>query len=536
MTYGGANGSNTVLRPSTPRTPNDRCICKKHALEDHADPTPFESGGKFKDWTYNRLVPADLNEIKSQIKITWKDRNGVTRAEEWVNVGSIITVPSAAQPYEQPGSGESFSGWFTDPGGVRLNPGVTTAPSSDVVYKAEFQQTSYTIVFKNRDVSTDQPVSSPVYYTETVYYGNTISAPSTNPTPVNPVSGKIYNFSNWVLENTNKYLGIDITKAATGKKGIGAPGTYTFIACYDGTDVTDNNIKIFDNIGQLPVSGTTPPHDVPGDIGNFWSGSTAVPNGWYSLVHDGHNYDDSNGDVLSSDRGISPSETERQRMLGLQNKTYVARHKVTLDGTDYYSYVGDSIVYEYFDITQSHTSTPVVSGFKTSDSLVTSSDLLSEITFKDSSDNIILHIKSNDPWIKFAIIDVRQDLPNGTYINFADMDKYKNNPGSFTDNDIAHTEGIMVQAEIQYYIADNTTTDARRGIVEVQTPQGGYCTYVTDTSKRNTQYYEPPTGTGTHSLPNPWPFTSTGDDRNDNYMTKGNVYFYQLGTTYTDQL
>ena len=508
---------------------NNRDIWKSQAI---AYGATLNSPYNQNTWAQNRLLPVDV-AIKQKIKITWQRVDGTVITVSRADAGSIIQVPSEASTYAS--SVTNFDGWYTNPGDQPLVIGTTTAPSTNVVYKAK-EQTLYTIIFLNRDVSADQPVSSPVYYTETVYYGNTISAPSTNPTPVNPVSGKIYNFSNWVLENTNKYLGIDITKAATGKKGIGAPGTYTFIACYDGTDVTDNNIKIFDNIGQLPVSGTTPPDLVPGDIGNFWAGSTAVPNGWYSLVHDGHNYDDSNGDVLSSDRGISPSETERQRMLGLQNKTYVARHKVTLDGTDYYSYVGDSIVYEYFDITQSHTSTPVISGFKTSDSLVTSSDLLSEITFKDSSDNIILHIKSNYPWIKFAIIDVRQDLPNGTYIKFADIDKYKNNPGSFTDNDVAHTEGIMVQAEIQYYIADNTTTSARRGIVEVQTPQGGYCTYVTDTSKRNTQYYKPPTGTGTHNLPNPWPFTSTGDNRNDNYMTKGKVYFYQLGPTYTDQL
>lgn len=433
-------------------------------------------------WAYNRLLP--VNSMKQMYIITIDPNNGESTYTIKVPAGQ---TPSPTQPTR---SGYTFNGWSPTLVPATADATYTAQWVPDVVY--------YTIRFLKSDGITEA-------YPSVQYAAGSRITPIPSQgdesdnyaaTLVNPDPDMIYTPTGWGLStNIDKKLGIQITRAN---------GDYTFISTFNGDSRNDGNIKIFDQIGQLfNATKETPLHPSSGinkhDIYSFTVGKT----GWYSMVHDGHSASGSNPDVLGADKGVSPSETERKRVYPSASD----RHNVG----GFYSYTGDSIIYEPFEITQNYTADHVISGFKTAESRVTSDDLLTEITFKDSNDNVVLHIKSLDPtWLKFAIIDVR-----GSYTNTKFLDTATYDPATYTEKlypaqgaNTLLVENIPLQAEIFYYIADNSG-NARCGEIEVETPQGGDCSYVTN--QANTVF----------------------DNTNNKYMTKGTVYFYQLGPNYT---
>lgn len=506
MTYSEAN---RILGSSL--SPNDYCICKKTALANHANPAPFNTGGKFEAWTNNRLVVVDPEIDILRFTITWNFGGNGTSDKIVQNVpyGTSISSSTAGKPANPTWTGHTFLGWYIEntpleDQTVSQNTTVTAHWREDIVY--------YTVRFLKSDGTTEayssvqyaegSKIAYPGSGTSTDNYGQGVESDNYAATLVNPDPDMLYAPSGWGLStDTNKKLGTQI-KYAKGEYAVN--GIITFISTFNSDTRNDGNIKIFDQIGQLfNTTKETPTHPSSGinkhDIYSFIVGKT----GWYSMVHDGHSASGSNPDVLGSDKGISPSETERKRVYTSASD----RHNVG----GFYAYTGDSIIYEPFEITQNYTADHVISGFKTAESSVTSDDLLTEITFKDSNDNVVLHIKSLDPtWLKFAIIDVR-----GSYTNSKFLDTAAYDPATYTeklypaqDANTLQVENIPLQAEIFYYIADNDT-NARCGEIEVETPQGGDCSYVTNQS--NTVF----------------------DNTNNKYMTKGTVYFYQLGPNYT---
>lgn len=473
------NAAKQRLRISGSDYTNNREVWKKWAIDNGADPTPFQPGQRFGVWTNNRLVPVEA--LTQMYIITINPNNGQSTYTIKVPAGQ---TPNPTTPTR---SGYTFTGWSPTIVPATADATYTAQWTPDVVY--------YTITFLKSDGVTQ--AYPPVSYAA----GSAITIPSQGSesdnyaaTLVNPDPDLYYTPTGWGLStNTDIKLGQQIKYAN---------GNYTFVSTFNGDSRNDGNVKIFDQISQLlNTSKTKPASSKSGDIGKFQDN----PTGWYSMVHDGHSSSGDNPDVLGADKGISPSETERLRVFPSAS----GRH--TVDG--FYSYAGDSIIYEGFDITQTAVADHAISGFKTSDSAVTSNDLLTEITFKDSNNNVTLHIKVNDDhksWLRFAIIDVR-----GGYTNtkFVDMENYDASTYQEVDYPAqgANTlvvSGIPLQAEIQYYIKDNNG-NARCGQIDVETPQGGNCSYVTD--QPNTV------------------FNST----NNKYMTKGTVFFYQLGPDYT---
>lgn len=93
MTYSEAN---TILGSSL--TPNNRCICKKTARDNHADPAPLAS------FTDNRLVPVDYVNLV-EYDITFKYDNNTTWKTERYAYGATPTPGTPSL------SGQIFDGW-----------------------------------------------------------------------------------------------------------------------------------------------------------------------------------------------------------------------------------------------------------------------------------------------------------------------------------------------------------------------------------------------------------------------------------------
>ena len=378
-------------------------------------------------------------------------------------------------------------------------------PQNRLIWDVEQGIVYYTITYLKSDGQT-------VYATEQVAAGSLIPNKSQGTesdnyaaTLVNPNPDMYYTPTGWGLDtNLSKKLGIQIKYADR---------DYTFVSTFNGDSRNDGNVKIFDQVSKLlDTTKTKPAASKSGDVGKF---QTESQTGWYSMVFDGNSIhlsppDPSHyyPDVLGDDHGISPSETERKRV----HPQSTDRHEVG----GFYSHAGDSIIYEQFNLdtlTATDGTGTTISQFKTSDLDVTSNDLLTEVTFKDGNNNVILHIKVNDDhksWLRFAIIDKRG---NQTSTTFVDMETY--DPVTYNINKDRITVGeIPLQAEIQYYIKDNTG-NARCGQVEVETA-GGDCSYVLGKKANDGQSIPFPVG-----------------GNNNKYMTKGIVFFYQLGPDYT---
>lgn len=555
----------------TTYSPNYRCACKKNAI-DGGGKNIYGTDAQFPQ---NRLI-WDVEKNTTSYTVTWVFNDGVTPDKVETNVpqGTSVDSATAGKPSTDPTrTGYDFAGWYI--GNDLLDDQTVSGNITVTAHWTPVTPTTYTVTWDFNDGGT-----TPASVKYNVPQGTSIDSsaagkPSTTPTYTG------YTFDGWYIENTpltNQTVSGNVTVTAhwiaipytytitfvdyddtvistnsnyTYGEVITAPadptrpsddshdyifsgwfstdqdqrqfrhytevrGDETFKARYGSDDRNDGNVKIFDNIGQLaaysPIK-TTPASSSTGDIGRYWTDSNS---GWYSMVHDGHGSSENNADVLGGDKGISPSETIRRNV----HSSSPARKELILDGIKYHSYVGDSIVYNakdtnnnlIFQLSQYNSSTPTVSSFKTSDSNVTSSDLLSEVTFKNGND-VTLHIKSLASWIKFAIIDQRGNTTNTTFV---DMAQY--NPNTYNSaTDRVSVNDIPLQAEIVYYIADNTESGnkGRCGKVLVEAPQGGKCTEVVGV------------------LPSQQGAPAVFSNSNNDYMKEGHVYFYQLGENYT---
>lgn len=318
--------------------------------------------------------------------------------------------------------------------------------------------TYYTITFVDDDTTT--VLHGPYQLEENAR----IEKPSTNPTKVDPEGKKVYEFTGWALStDTTKHLGTDIKYAK---------GNYTFVAEYNGKDVSDGNVRTMDNMGQIEnYSKNKPESSKSGDIGVYW---TKSQNGWFSGPHDGDQ-----DDVMGIDGGISPSGAS------------TGRHQVTKDGVSYTWYTWDSVIYEFLSVQNDREYSDGNALNKTTDQVV-ESELLTEWIGRDSNGNEVMHIKSLNPWIKFAILRAGE----GYNITVPFYDPSGTNETTTVNN-------VPVSILISYFIQDNTNAASRVGKVQVTT-SGGDCSYVAS-------QWAP----------------------NNKYMTDGRVYFYQLGTNYT---
>ena len=123
ITYGdgpGFQGSNSIL--GTSRTPNNRCIAKKTAIDDGALEAPLAV------FEYNRLVPVGSIRPGTVYTIRFLDKNGnVLSTLSIVDGGSFSPsdVPSAPEV-----SGYIFTGW---------SPDINYTPNSSIDYKARYE-------------------------------------------------------------------------------------------------------------------------------------------------------------------------------------------------------------------------------------------------------------------------------------------------------------------------------------------------------------------------------------------------------------
>lgn len=431
--------------------------------------------------------------------------------------GTLIT--SCDKPVDPIKADYNFAGWQYNGQSITGQ----TLPSSNITVTATWTAvtpTTYTITFVDYD---DTPLPN---LTESgLTFGEAISMPSTEPTRPDS-GGKSYKFTGWFSTDADgRQLRPNITEVR---------GDETFKASYNGTDLTDGNIKIFDNIGQMKSSSKNTTRTSPfldnitsSDIGIYWDDQNA---GWFSLPMDGHGkgdsqqtlYDRMKGvDVNGSDGGISPTETSRiARAKEIFNQSSVQDSDITrkhldINNQSYYSYGGDTIVYEHYNVHGNYiaklndttvTNCVVINGQSHS-----SSNLIDEITFYDSNNQPTLKIKALDSWIKFVIEDYTQGPTIYPVITFRDMEQYASGVNVTKTVVGSANNGLVMAGEIHYYIGENNTTNARCGRVEVWTPNGGDCTYVLD------------------------PNDNTFTQQNNKYMTHGYVYFYQLGTNYTQK-
>lgn len=123
ITYGdgpGFQGSNSIL--GTSRTPNNRCIAKKTAIDDGALEAPLAV------FEYNRLVPVGSIRPGTVYTIRFLDKDGnVLSTLSIVDGGSFSPsdVPSAPEI-----SGYNFTGW---------SPEINYTPNSSVDYRAQYE-------------------------------------------------------------------------------------------------------------------------------------------------------------------------------------------------------------------------------------------------------------------------------------------------------------------------------------------------------------------------------------------------------------
>ena len=150
--------ANRILHSSL--SPNNKCIAKGTALDNHADPTPLNAA-PYGSFPRNRLVPVSAIDATVFI-ITFVDG---------VNGGVIETRNiDYGQPIGNPPSAPTISGYtFTG----NWSPTIPATATQSATYTAQYQQdapTTYTIIFVK---STD---GSEITRT-TVTAGDTITAP-----------------------------------------------------------------------------------------------------------------------------------------------------------------------------------------------------------------------------------------------------------------------------------------------------------------------------------------------------------------------
>ena len=139
--------ANSILESSL--TPDNRCICKKTAIQNHAVTSNLAS------YADNRLIPVAA-VVLITYDIQFEDWNGAVLSTQSVRYGHTPTLPTNPSR-----TGYTFTGWSNDP---------NTAPSADTVYTAQYTINSYTVTFKDWD-------GTPLK-TEVVDYGDDATPPA----------------------------------------------------------------------------------------------------------------------------------------------------------------------------------------------------------------------------------------------------------------------------------------------------------------------------------------------------------------------
>lgn len=155
MTYKEAN---QILKCSL--SPNDRCICKKTALENHAQ------AALLAQFAQNRLVP--VSRVQKQYYIVYKAADGSVLKTEWREPGETLNPP--AHPSIE---GKTPNGWA---------PNYTGVATGDAEYTAQYSTIQYTITFLKRDGS--------VLVSQAYDYGARINVPT-------PPQESGYEFTGW---------------------------------------------------------------------------------------------------------------------------------------------------------------------------------------------------------------------------------------------------------------------------------------------------------------------------------------------------
>lgn len=194
MTYYEAN----QLPLNHTLSPNQRCIWKKQALDEGADPTPMNvSPYNTSEWTDNRLIPATIVR-KNDIVITWNAvepgttggsfAGGATTTTTTVAYGASIQANKPANPTK---TGYTFYRWVNDTTHNVLGNETASSPTS---YSATYTINTYTIVWWANANYTGTPHST----VTPANYDTYITKPITNPQA--PTTG--YHFDHWVNRAT----------------------------------------------------------------------------------------------------------------------------------------------------------------------------------------------------------------------------------------------------------------------------------------------------------------------------------------------
>ena len=421
--------ANNVLGSSL--SPNRYCICKKTALQNNADPTPFNTGGTFASWTDNRLVVVQSIDIQ-KYTITWNFGGNGTADKVVANVpyGTPIASSAAGKPADPTWIGYTFDGWYIE-NTLLTNQTV----SGDITVTAHWTQSSYTITW-NPDGGT-WPDSSTGNKTQTgLTLGSNIVDPG-NPEKIDPDDQVIYLFSGF-SSNKPERSGQKFNPAK--HKVI---GDETWTATY-GEEIKPKGGKAqtMDNMGQVENTSKGP-SDLPAA---FHPNGTKVH--WWSGPMDGHSNDEG-----GSDNGISADQSN------------LGRHAVVSDNVTFYHYDGDTCVYEY-QVTDptDPTEMAIINALPHSESAVTT------LLTSWSSPNGRFTIESLNPnWIRFAVTYQQQ-----TFTSYTDPSVSSDYWYYILDANGNQTT-FVTYLVIEYYIADNTTTGSkgRAGSIKVTTSANG---------------------------------------------------------------
>lgn len=135
MIYGGSEGANAILQISPGLTPNNRCICKKTALQHHSQEKPL------RPFDPNRLVPVKKNNmtygVVKEHHIIYRYENGTIAKEEWLQTGDPLSPPA-----HQNKEGYNPNGWTPD---------LPSTASGDGDYTMKYSIKQYTITFLDKD-------------------------------------------------------------------------------------------------------------------------------------------------------------------------------------------------------------------------------------------------------------------------------------------------------------------------------------------------------------------------------------------------
>lgn len=258
-------------------TPGNRCIAKKTATDNYADPAPLQN------FTYNRLVPVTTGYVKLlQYTIrflNWDNSvlqsSNVTRGQTPSYTGSTPTK-----------TGHNFTGW---------SPAVTAATKAQD-YVAQFSPASYTVTY-----TWTVPGGSAQSTTETVVYGNT---PANVPSPSVPT-----NYTGaWSPSNPS-------TTVITG------PTTFTFNYTYTPPPVT----MLADVGWKTADAGQGTPHGDPNNVYELdsqWIPSNKIPiHVWFEPMYTSNGTELSYTDPIATVNGTNVSHNDLTWSISIGTST-----------------------------------------------------------------------------------------------------------------------------------------------------------------------------------------------------------------------